>query len=238
MRTRGIIACTLLAAAAVLSSCGANTSGSGAARQAVVAQAQGSQPAMAQAGGAGAQNSGAASASSAAGAAPAANATQAGSASQPNPAGDIPDSQTFVRYSPPDGRYAVEVPEGWARAVHAQDTSWEQQYDGVSLRVLAASRLPKAADITAAYLRSLDSNGGNVLITKVSERRMGGRTVVVANYSAESSPDPVTNKALRLDNEAYIFFDHGSLATLRLWAPAGADNVDQWRRISRSFAWK
>jgi len=199
--------------------------------------APGAQPATAQAGGAVAQNSGAATAAaSPAEAAPAA--AQAAAASQPNPAGDIPDSQTFVTYSSPDGRYAIQVPEGWARSGSGSDASWEQQYDGVSLRVLAASSMPKAAGITAAYLKSLDPKGGNVVIAQVSERRMGAQTVLVASYSSESAPDPVTNKALRLENDAYLFFGHGHLAALRLWAPAGADNVDQWKRISESFSWK
>jgi hypothetical protein len=42
---------------------------------------------------------------------------------------------------------------------------------------------------------------------------------------------------LRLDNEAYIYFKNGKEAVLRLWAPKGADNADQWARMSKSFRW-
>ena len=35
-----------------------------------------------------------------------------------------------------------------------------------------------------------------------------------------------------------LFWKDGKLATLRLYAPYGADNVDQWRLMSRSFRWR
>jgi len=47
----------------------------------------------------------------------------------------------------------------------------------------------------------------------------------------------VTNKQVRLENNRYLFFHNGQLATLTLSAPVGADNVDQWARIAGSFKW-
>src|SRR3954452_163495 len=32
-----------------------------------------------------------------------------------NPAGDIPDTQAYVAYSPPGAGFSVKVPEGWSR---------------------------------------------------------------------------------------------------------------------------
>jgi hypothetical protein len=46
-----------------------------------------------------------------------------------------------------------------------------------------------------------------------------------------------TNKQVRLENNRYLYFNNGKLATLTLSAPVGADNVDQWLRIARSFKW-
>ena len=37
-------------------------------------------------------------------------------AQEVSPAGDIPDNQAFVAYSPPGADYSVKVPEGWARS--------------------------------------------------------------------------------------------------------------------------
>ena len=47
----------------------------------------------------------------------------------------------------------------------------------------------------------------------------------------------MTNKQVRLENNRYLFFHTGQLATLTLSAPVGADNVDQWARIAGSFKW-
>ncbi len=48
----------------------------------------------------------------------------------------------------------------------------------------------------------------------------------------------MTNKAIRLENERYLYFKGGNLVTLEFYAPKGADNVDQWRMMSNSFRWK
>ena len=39
------------------------------------------------------------------------------------------------------------------------------------------------------------------------------------------------------DNGKGSFYKNGKLAVLTLWAPLGADNVDQWQRMSQSFKW-
>jgi len=67
--------------------------------------------------------------------------------------------------------------------------------------------------------------------------QLHGKPAVLMVYTSNSDPDPVTGKQVRLENNAYLFFKNGKLATLRLWAPLGADNVDQWKLISRSFRW-
>jgi hypothetical protein len=48
----------------------------------------------------------------------------------------------------------------------------------------------------------------------------------------------VTGKQVRLEEEIYLFYNHGTLAMLQLWAPQGADNVDQWKRMVESFHWQ
>ena len=65
----------------------------------------------------------------------------------------------------------------------------------------------------------------------------GGNAILV-DYTSNSEPDAVTGKQVRLENNAFIFYNNGKLATLTLWAPVGADNVDQWKRMSESFRWR
>ena len=67
---------------------------------------------------------------------------------------------------------------------------------------------------------------------------LSGAQAVRLSYECNSEPNPVTNKQIRLENETYFFYKSRRLAALRLWAPLGADNVDQWKRIAGSFQWK
>lgn len=83
----------------------------------------------------------------------------------------------------------------------------------------------------------LQSQGRAVTITCVSEANLPGGKAVVIKYMSNSEPNPVTNKRVRLENVAYIFHRSGKEATLAVWAPQGADNVDQWNRMANSFRW-
>lgn len=238
MKQRVLAAGALISALALAIGCGAGGRGSASA-SATAASPAAQVPAGARQSSAAVSAAGPASAGPAsAGQATAQQASTQSAGAQPNPAGDIPDSQTFVRYSPPDGAYSVELPEGWARSSSGSVTSWTQQYDGVSMSLSRAAGEPALADMSPGRLKSLDAVGGMPHIAKVEQVLIHGRKALVAYYYSESAPDPVTNKSLKLENEAYFFFNSGKLAALRLWAPAGADNVDQWRRISRSFEWK
>ena len=67
---------------------------------------------------------------------------------------------------------------------------------------------------------------------------LSGTPSVRLSYQCNSEPNPVTNKRIRLADEVYFFYKNGMLASLRLWAPLGADNVDQWNRIAGSFRWR
>jgi hypothetical protein len=57
-------------------------------------------------------------------------------------------------------------------------------------------------------------------------------------YTANSQPNPVTNKQIRLECERFLIMRGDKLAQVTFSAPAGADNADQWTLMSNSFAWK
>jgi PsbP len=154
-----------------------------------------------------------------------------------NPPGDIPDSQAFVKYANTAGGYHLEVPEGWARTEAGADVTFVDKFDGVSVAVTPASAAPTAAGARTNEAKQIQSQGHAVTITNVSEVNLPGGKAVVIKYASNSDPNPVTNKRVRLENIAYIFYRNGKEATLTVWAPQGADNVDQWKRISGSFRW-
>ena len=167
--------------------------------------------------------------------------TETAVAPEVNPPGDIPDSQAFVKFTNTTGGYELQVPEGWSRQAappeYSSDVTFVHNYDGVSVRVAPASAPPTAASVQANELKQIQSHARAVTVTGVSEANLTGGKAVVIKYTSNSEPNAVTNKQVRLENNRYLYFNNGKLATLTLSAPVGADNVDQWLRIARSFKW-
>jgi len=158
-------------------------------------------------------------------------------APEKNPPGDIPDTQVFVAYRSADGQYQLEVPEGWARSTQGADVSFVDKLDGIRVAITPAPAAPTAASARTNEVATLLKSGRAVQVDKVQDVQLPAGAAVLVEYSSNSDPDPVTNKQVRLENNMYLFFQNGKLATLTLWAPLGADNVDQWQRIAQSFRW-
>ena len=163
--------------------------------------------------------------------------TETAVAPEVNPPGDIPDSQAFVKYTSVAGGYQLEVPEGWARTESSADVTFVNKFDGVKVHVASTAAAPTAASAQANEVRQIQSQGHAVTITGVSEVNLPTGKAVVIKYTSNSDANPVTNKRLRLENQIYLFYKNGKEAQLTVWAPLGADNVDQWNRMSKSFRW-
>ena len=157
-------------------------------------------------------------------AAPAA-AKPAADANQANGAGDIPDTQAFVRYD--GGTYSVLVPEGWSRTQSGKTVTFAWNADGESITT------DPPLDTTAYLATHFDARA-----VTIRNATIAGSPGTIYSFTSHSKPDPVTGKVLTLENQAYVFAKNGRNAMLLLWAPAGADNVDQWKKISESFRWK
>jgi hypothetical protein len=152
-------------------------------------------------------------------------------------AGDIPDTQAFVLYSSTTGSYALEVPEGWARTATATDVGFIDKLDGVQVTVTTATSAPTVDSVRTQQAATLLSNGHAVQDIQVKSTQLANGTAILITFTSNSAPDAVTGKQIRQNNNQYLFFKHGKLATLTLWAPLGADNTDQWARMSQSFRW-
>jgi hypothetical protein len=164
--------------------------------------------------------------------------TESAVAPEVNPPGDIPDTQAFVRYSSPSGGYSLEVPEGWARTESGPSVTFVSKLDGVSVTITPATAAPTATTAQQQEAKRIQQSGRAVQITSASEIQLPAGHAVVIKYLSNSDPNPVTNKQVRLDNETYLYFKNGKEAALTLWAPHGADNVDQWQRMAKSFRWQ
>lgn len=152
--------------------------------------------------------------------------TTAAEGNQANSAGDIPDTQAFVTYAGPG--YLVLVPEGWSRAQRGSATTFSWNANGETIDV------GKPSDI-AATVRGRFGAFGPITFRRAT---IAGAPVTIARFTSRSAPNAVTGKSVKLDNEAYVFDRGGRRGVLVLSAPAGADNADQWRKISESFRWK
>ncbi len=153
----------------------------------------------------------------------------------PNPPGDIPDSQVFVLYYSPLG-FSLKVPEGWARRAGGESVRFTSAYDGLSVTVAAAAT-PTVAIVRSGQAAALAQTPMAVRVSAIQAVTLPGGDAVHIVFASNSEPNPVTGKAVRQENEQFLFWRQGRLATVTLWAPYGADNADQWRLISRSFRW-
>ena len=150
-----------------------------------------------------------------------------------NPPGDIPDDQVFVSYVSSVGGYSLKVPEGWARSEKGSDVDFVDKFDGVAVALASAAAAPTVKDVVTG----LEKPGKAVRVVSSKEIRLPAGQALLVKYESDSEANPVTNKHLRLENEAYVFYKNGKTATLTLWAPKGADNADQWKLMSESFHW-
>ena len=153
-------------------------------------------------------------------------------AAEKNLPGDIPDDQVFIRYTSSASGYSL-VPEGWARSEKGSDVDFTDKFDGVAVIVDAA-----ATPLTLKELVTrLEEAEKDFKVVSIKESRLPAGSALFVKYQSESETDPVTNKRVRLEDEAYAFYKNGKIAILILWAPIGADNEDQWKLISESFRW-
>ena len=158
-------------------------------------------------------------------------------APEKNPPGDIPDTQVFVDYASP-GHFTLKVPEGWARTDGAGTVSFADKLDGVSVTLTPAAQAPTIDAVKAEYVSAMLRDGRAVEVASVTTRKLPAGPAILIAYTLNSEPNAVTNKQIRLEANRYLLFRDGELATLDLYAPQGADNVDQWQLMSRSFQWQ
>lgn len=145
---------------------------------------------------------------------------------QTNPPGDIPDTQRFLTYSSPSG-YRVLYPEGWSRTMRGSGVRFTWHYDGEQVSMLTGN--------ASAHIRSTFTS---VKAMRVTHARIHGNPVTLYTFTSQSRTNSVTGRSVRLESNSYVYANGTRLAVVDLWAPQGADNVDQWRKISQSFRWK
>ncbi len=163
--------------------------------------------------------------------------TSTSAAPEVNPAGDIPDDQAFVPYTPPAGLFTVSVPEGWARSEDGAATTFTDKLNSIRVETVPRASAPDVDTVTAEELPQISATAQNYVAGQVSTVTRSAGDAVLITYTADSAPDPVTGKIVNDAVERYEFWRAGQEVILTLSGPTGADNVDPWQIVTDSFTW-
>jgi len=154
-----------------------------------------------------------------------------------NPSGDIPDNQVFVSYHSDAGGYSLDIPEGWARSETGPNVSFVDKLDSIKVEITSGSAAPTVQSVTDSDVPQLEQQVEAFEKVEITAVGLPAGQAVRIRYRANSAPDSVTGKKVRLEVDRYELFKDGKLAAISLAAPAGSDNVDVWKQISSSFKW-
>jgi hypothetical protein len=154
-----------------------------------------------------------------------------------NPPGDIPDSQVFVIYKPPSGKFEVKVPEGWALSTSESGVDFTDKLNTVSLKWVPSTSEPTLERANSVEAQELARTEPAFQLVETKQVTLPGGQAILIKYQKNSATNQVTGKKYRMDVLRYEFYRNGLQANLTLESPVGADNVDPWRIISESFKW-
>ena len=163
--------------------------------------------------------------------------TATANAPEVNPAGDIPDNQAYVAYTPPGGGFTVKVPEGWARSSAGGAVTFTDKLNTIRVESKAAQAPLTARDARQTEVPKLASSVSGFRRGTVTAVARKAGTAVRITYLAKAKADPVTGKTGQDAVERYVFFHNGKDVILTLSGPKGADNVDPWKIVSDSVTW-
>jgi hypothetical protein len=149
--------------------------------------------------------------------------------------GDIPDNQVYVVFRDTRAGYSIKYPEGWAQKGSGNRVTI---YDKNNLvrTVVQPGGEPTLAEVSA-QLRALKATTQSLRFQPPQRVQISGRPAIKVVYVTESSPNPVTNKRVRLTVDRYYLARGGKRAIIDLGTPVGVDNVDGYRLMVQSFRW-
>jgi hypothetical protein len=162
---------------------------------------------------------------------------KAGGSGDAATAGDIPDTQAFVRYQPATGGYSIETPEGWARVERAGGVEFSDKLNKIDVQTRLTSTPATVDSVRNNELPTIATSATCYQPGDVTTATRKAGTLVRATYRVNSPADLVTGRSARTDVERYSYWHNGLEAVVTLTSPVGADNVDPWRRVTDSFAW-
>ena len=159
-------------------------------------------------------------------------------ASENNPAGDIPDNQAFVPFTPAGGVFTVSVPEGWARTTEGTATIFTDKLNTVRIESRPTAAAPNTESVSVYELPAIASSTPDYRAGGITAVQRNAGQVILITYQGSSPPTPVSGKTQTYAFERYEYWHAGQATVLTLSGPVGADNVDPWRTITDSLRWQ
>jgi len=158
-------------------------------------------------------------------------------AAEVSPAGDIPDNQAFVPFTPSRGGFTVKVPEGWSRGSSGGAVTFTDKLNAIEVESRPAQAPPTVREVRQTEVPKLSSTVKGFRLGTVNTVSRKAGTAVRITYLAAARTNAVTGKAGQDAVERYVFFHNGKDVVLTLSGPKGADNVDPWKIVTDSVSW-
>jgi hypothetical protein len=155
-----------------------------------------------------------------------------------NPAGDIPDNQAFVPFTPAGGLFTVSVPEGWARTTEGAATIFTDKLNAIRIETRPTAAAPNTESVSVYELPGIASATPNFRVGTVTAVRRNAGQVMLVTYQGSTPPNAVSGKTQTDAFERYEYWHAGQSIIPTLSGPVGADNVDPWRTITDSLRWQ
>ena len=153
-------------------------------------------------------------------------------------AGDIPDNQVFLTLNDKALGFSMKYPEGWAQKAKGNALTIQDKNNIVRVAV---------AGVAAPYGRNRSRSELSALKQKEPSLKAGtptGRDGLrpsrdQGHLHDGQRPQSSDRQARHAGwSTAYYFWQGGKVAVMGLGTPQGVDNVDAYRLMSESFAWK
>ncbi|MCW2847041.1 MAG: hypothetical protein JWR90_1015 [Marmoricola sp.] len=162
---------------------------------------------------------------------------QAGAREQ-NPPGDIPDNLAFVKYTHRPGHYSFTHPQGWAQTGSGARVRFTDKLNGVTADSLTTNCAPTVVSARTSDVPRLRQTVPAFQLRTIEAASVpAGRGVHIV-FRRNSDRDPVTGKVYRDEVEEYDVWSGGRPVRMDHYGPVGADNVDAYRTMSQSLAFR
>ncbi len=132
--------------------------------------------------------------------------------------------------------YTIKYPEGWTQRGTGADLTLSDK-NNIAHIFVATAGAPSTASVSAELGR-LKTAGRILTFAVPAAIHITQGPAIKSTYTTESAPSPVTGKSVVLIVDRYEFAHKGSRVTVDLGTPKGVDNVDAYRLMINSFAWR